>query len=497
MPPRSSTGRNVRGRTAAAPPPASRGTRRQREPSPEPVQWNARYARLSEHPQDIRPAVYDATHPETRMQVERTVDRDSFRGFHITEAFDEYGWAGVLDFDTRAVHTDLVREWMRTLRRQENGGGENVQLIGSIRGEPIIMTVPRIRDYFSVDTGVHLLQAMGEPTLYACVDTRNPGNLVDMARLVDTVYTRGGTNAHQDLVPRAKALMRIIEYNVNPRASDKGKVPAQDAIIIYALMTGEVQISFAYNAICNIWWSYDTRYRNTTPHVCLISSYLVRELGARIRAFPPPRSFENVLTTALSQYKSISFIRQNGRCIIRDLDNHTEYECPGVAGGQGPAPADDGTRQSQGHHRGEGTSGASSWDQRAAWDAESLLHEERYASLTNDIADLNALVGRIQLISEDTRAISATHFHAHEYYTHASYQGSRPDPMDIDQPQQPHYPAPLYWRAGEPAGYPPPSEYQDYRPPASTTYRDGFESLAESIFGVAPPYPRYPPPPPQ
>ena len=51
---------------------------------------------------------------------------------------------------------------------------------------------------------------------------------------------------------------------------------------MYALLTGSRFISFAYNAMCNIWYAYDTRGLNTTPHTALISAYLAHHLPPQI-----------------------------------------------------------------------------------------------------------------------------------------------------------------------------------------------------------------------
>ena len=58
------------------------------------------------------------------------------------ETFDRYGWGGVLDFNPTQIYVDIVREWMRTLRRVEvPGRPEELQLIGTVRTHDIVMTM--------------------------------------------------------------------------------------------------------------------------------------------------------------------------------------------------------------------------------------------------------------------------------------------------------------------------------------------------------------------
>ncbi|CAH1413152.1 unnamed protein product [Lactuca virosa] len=94
-----------------------------RQPEPNvPVAFNPQYQTLHEHPDDIRPTVYEATHPITGFIVEYMVERPSFTGYNIVETFDRYGWGGALDFNPTQIYVDIVREWMRTLRRVEVPG---------------------------------------------------------------------------------------------------------------------------------------------------------------------------------------------------------------------------------------------------------------------------------------------------------------------------------------------------------------------------------------
>ena len=115
--------------------------------------WDLNLRYLHEHPEAIQPELYDATHPDKRQLVEYRVDRPSFTGFNVVETFYNYGWSGVIDFDPSAVQRELVREWMRTLRRVAiPDHPEQLRLIGSVRGHKIEMTVPQIRELFHVDT---------------------------------------------------------------------------------------------------------------------------------------------------------------------------------------------------------------------------------------------------------------------------------------------------------------------------------------------------------
>ena len=82
-----------------------------RHPEPNvPVAFNPRYQTLHEHPDDIRPEVYEANHLITGIIVEYMVERSSFTGYNIVETFDRYEWGGVLDFNPTQIYVDIVRE---------------------------------------------------------------------------------------------------------------------------------------------------------------------------------------------------------------------------------------------------------------------------------------------------------------------------------------------------------------------------------------------------
>ncbi|CAI9271307.1 unnamed protein product [Lactuca saligna] len=52
-----------------------------------PVAFNPQYQTLHEHPDDIRPVVYEATHPLTGFIVEYMVDRPSFTSIIMAEVY--------------------------------------------------------------------------------------------------------------------------------------------------------------------------------------------------------------------------------------------------------------------------------------------------------------------------------------------------------------------------------------------------------------------------
>ncbi|CAI9276118.1 unnamed protein product [Lactuca saligna] len=97
---------------------AARQPVRQLEPHV-PVAFKPQYQTLHEHQDDIRPTVYEATPLITGFIVEYMVERPSFTGYSIVETYDRYGWGGALDFNPMQIYVDIVREWMRTLRRVE------------------------------------------------------------------------------------------------------------------------------------------------------------------------------------------------------------------------------------------------------------------------------------------------------------------------------------------------------------------------------------------
>ena len=68
------------------------------------------------------------------MLVEYTVERQSMVGNNIVETIERYGWGGILSFNNQRVYTDLVREWMSTLRKEVvPNHPEDMKLIGTYR----------------------------------------------------------------------------------------------------------------------------------------------------------------------------------------------------------------------------------------------------------------------------------------------------------------------------------------------------------------------------
>ncbi|KAL4567895.1 hypothetical protein LXL04_023491 [Taraxacum kok-saghyz] len=72
-----------------------------------PAVWNVNHRYLHEHPEEIRPDLYDARHPDTKQLVESRVDRPSMTKYNVVEMYDAYGWSGVIDFDPSVVHREL------------------------------------------------------------------------------------------------------------------------------------------------------------------------------------------------------------------------------------------------------------------------------------------------------------------------------------------------------------------------------------------------------
>ncbi|CAH1440290.1 unnamed protein product [Lactuca virosa] len=88
--------------SSSAPRKTTRQPLRQSEPNV-PVAFNPQYQTLHEHPSDIHPVVYEATHPLTGFIMEYMVERPSFITYNIVETFDRSRWGGALDFNPTQI----------------------------------------------------------------------------------------------------------------------------------------------------------------------------------------------------------------------------------------------------------------------------------------------------------------------------------------------------------------------------------------------------------
>ena len=447
MPPR-----KVR-KTAATPTAGARGQSTRVQTG---ARWDPQYPRLSQQAQGIRSAIYESTHPEKCLLFEHTVIRSSLAGYNVVETFDQYGWCGVLDFDPKQTYVEIVREWMRTLRRVDVPGHlELLRLVGSYREQEVEMTVARIRELFGMDTGYYLHE---QSTPYQCIDLRAPTSEIDPTHLLATLYRADSRSfdSLSELLPLPRALQRIIIENVNPRSSDHAKVRKQDAFVLYALMTGRIFMSFAYNAMCNIWHAYDTRGLKITPHAVLISRYVAHHLANRVRV-PQPLSRTYIIQATPLCFRGIVFEHPDHRYMIRDTSSGQVYTAPGGVGHEEEPPVQGGYGD-QPHQYGVGAQ--PEWfttyaQERRSWEQ----------GMDTAISDLSATLARLDTRDSQHYALTRQHVYDEEYYRYMDYERYRSqqrDPMEIDFPRPA---APLHYRAGPSYDPPPVSEYQQYQVP--------------------------------
>ncbi|KAL4592027.1 hypothetical protein LXL04_005006 [Taraxacum kok-saghyz] len=167
-----------------------------------------------------------------------------------------------------------------------------------------------------------------------------------------------------NLTPLARVLQKVIVENVNPRKSDMGRVQFQDMYVVYALITRSLYLSFAYNAMCNIWHAYDTRGRNTVPHMVLISRYIIHELGTRTRGIPRTTPYpKHVIHASRISFRGVTFERRGGVHMITDSRTHARYVSP-----FGEQEKEEPQQEAADGH-GDGAALAPGWNMHNAWDS--------------------------------------------------------------------------------------------------------------------------------
>ena len=478
-----------------------------------PVAWDPTKDLLSQHPEEIRPALYLKTHPRDNLLIEYTINRTRWAGYNIVETFDRYGWSGVCDFDNSKVYGDIVQEWMSTLKRVVvPGNNEQMKLVGSYKGHVVEMNVHNLRTLFRVDTGYLRHLQMDQVTDYQCVDSRETAIGVPGYQVHDLLFKPGAQNfdAFAELEPRARVLQRVIIDNVNPRNSDQKKIREQDKFVLYSLLTGSYFISYAYNAMCNIWHAYDHKSRSSTPHAALISQYLVHYLPPRLPK-GPSRGYALAIQPNTKSLRGIEFGKDNGRCVIIDKLTGRTYTAPEGLGAdyeeEGVMPPDDAIPQQQGY--GAETPGwftaytepRIQWEQEVTQQLQSHTQsfqgvEDRFSTLDgwrgsvdSSLAEITTLLRRMDTRGSEHYAMDRQQFHDQEYYRYVDYQRAQqyqPDPMDVEYPQPA---APLHYRAGPSYEPPPPTEFQQYQPPPPSEYTGVMDSIYHGIFGHPPSYP--------
>ncbi|KAF5787171.1 hypothetical protein HanXRQr2_Chr10g0449801 [Helianthus annuus] len=150
-------------------------------------------------------------------------------------------------------------EWLSTLTKNDGSNPpRTVTLTGKVNGKPTTMSLASLSQIAKFDSK----KIVGENVVYS-----------ELFLLEKEVAMK-----RDNLKPLVRVLLSLVVSNVAPRMGDMMGVRKWELVVLYALMTGQVHLSFQQLVMLHRWQSRNKRQKKLIPHARLISAFL-REQG--------------------------------------------------------------------------------------------------------------------------------------------------------------------------------------------------------------------------
>ncbi|KAJ0820389.1 hypothetical protein HanPSC8_Chr16g0707401 [Helianthus annuus] len=212
---------------------------------------------LSKLPLEVQPELFyekmgDAHSIKENMMCEKKIMGSDFKALGFFEKFTALGWEAVLSFKGHSngdVYVKSIMEWMSTLTKDD--GNDPPKTI-TLSGKPT--------DYFS-----HLEKLVANNVMNTELFVLNKE--VEMKR--------------DNLKPNVRLLLSYLLTNVTPRTGDRVAVRKWELLVLYALMTGQLHLSFRQLVIMHVWQARNQKNKKLIPHARLLSALLEKHRALR------------------------------------------------------------------------------------------------------------------------------------------------------------------------------------------------------------------------
>ncbi|KAJ0499803.1 hypothetical protein HanHA89_Chr13g0537971 [Helianthus annuus] len=225
---------------------------------------------------------------------EKCIHRPDLRALGLYEKFTELGWEEVLEFrgnESGEVYLRSVTEWLSTLTKNDgNDPPKTVTLTGKVNGKTTTMSLASLSQIAKFDYKTDSFYTYIKEDDYFSDPKKIVGENVMHSELF--LSEKGVAMKRDNLKPLVRVLLSLLVSNVAPRLGDMMRIRKWELVVLYALMTGQIHLSFRQLVMLHIWQSRNKRQKKLIPHAHLISAFLRKQWVVPVseKAFEKPHA---------------------------------------------------------------------------------------------------------------------------------------------------------------------------------------------------------------
>ncbi|KAJ0555576.1 hypothetical protein HanIR_Chr07g0303681 [Helianthus annuus] len=210
---------------------------------------------------------------------EKRIHKPDIRALGLYEKFVELGWEAVLDFrgnEIGEVYLSSIMEWLSTLTKDDRSDPpRTITLTGKVNGKPATMSLASLNQVAKFDSKADSFYTFIKENDYYNDQKKIFGENLMYSELF--WLSKGVDMKRDNLKPLVRVLLSLMVSNVAPRLGDLMGVRKWELVVLFALMTGQVHLSFRQPVMLHIWQSRNKRQKKLIPHARLISAFLRKQ----------------------------------------------------------------------------------------------------------------------------------------------------------------------------------------------------------------------------
>ncbi|KAM0055764.1 hypothetical protein Hdeb2414_s0006g00209981 [Helianthus debilis subsp. tardiflorus] len=177
---------------------------------------------------------------------EKRIHNPDLKALELYEKFVELGWEAVLDLwrnESGEVYLISVKEWLSTFTKNDGSDPlRTVTLTGKVNGKPATMSLSSLSQVAKFDSKSDSFYTFNKEDDYYNDQKKIMGENVMYSELF--LLDKGVAIKRDNLKPLVRVLLSLVVSNVAPRMGDMMGVWKWELVVLFALMTGQVHLSF-------------------------------------------------------------------------------------------------------------------------------------------------------------------------------------------------------------------------------------------------------------
>ncbi|KAM0011340.1 hypothetical protein Hdeb2414_s0064g00765641 [Helianthus debilis subsp. tardiflorus] len=210
---------------------------------------------------------------------EKRIHKPDLRALGLYEKFVELGWEAVVDFcgnESGEVYIGSIMEWLSTLTKDDGRTPpRTITLTGKVNGKPTTMSLALLNQVTKFDSKVDSFYTFIKENYYLNDKTKIVGENVMYSELF--LLGKGVEMKRDNQKPLERVLLSLLVTIVAPWLRDLMSIRKWELLVLFAIMTRQIHLSFQQLVMLHIWQSRNKRKKKLIPHARLISAFLRKQ----------------------------------------------------------------------------------------------------------------------------------------------------------------------------------------------------------------------------